>query len=67
MWFLTVLEAAKSDVKVPGQGWRDGSAVKSGALLEFDSQQLHGGLQPSIMGSSTQFWCAGAHAKYSHK
>jgi hypothetical protein len=24
---------------------------------EFNSQQLHGGLQPSVMGSDALFWC----------
>jgi hypothetical protein len=38
-------------------GWRDGSAVKSTDCpfrgLEFNSQQPHGGSQPSVMGSDT--------------
>jgi hypothetical protein len=42
-------------------GWRDGSVVKStdGSSRgpEFNSQQLHGGSQPSIMGSDALFWC----------
>ena len=38
----------------PGHGgWRDGSVVKSTDCSsrgpEFDSQQSHGGLQPSVM------------------
>ena len=37
------------------QGWRDGSAVKStdcsSRAPELNSQQPHGGPQPSIMGS----------------
>ena len=37
-------------------GWRDGSAVKSTDCSsrgpEFNSQQLHGGSQPSVMGSA---------------
>jgi hypothetical protein len=41
-------------------GWRDGSAVKSTDCssrgLEFNSQQLHGGSQPSVMGSNALFW-----------
>ena len=37
------------------QDWRDGSAVKSTDCFsrgsEFNSQQPHGGSQPSVMGS----------------
>ena len=29
---------------------------------EFNLQQPHGGLQPSIMGSDALFWHAGVHA-----
>jgi len=47
-------------------GWRDGSAVKSTDLSsrdpEFNSQQPHGGSQPSVMGSGALFWQAGVHA-----
>ena len=42
-------------------GWRDGSAVKSIACSsrgpKFNSQQPHGGSQPSVMGSDALFWC----------
>jgi len=42
-------------------GWRDGSAVKSTDCSsrgpEFNSQQPHGGSQPSLMGSDALFWC----------
>jgi hypothetical protein len=42
-------------------GWRDGSAVKSTGCSsrspEFNSQQPHGGSQPSVMGSDALFWC----------
>jgi len=42
-------------------GWRDGSVVKSTDCSsrgpEFNSQQPHGGSQPSVMGSNTLFWC----------
>jgi len=48
------------DKTSPG-GWRDGSAVKSTDCSsrgpEFDSQQPHGGSQPSVMGSDALFWC----------
>ena len=40
-----------------GGGWRDGSAVKSTDCSsigpEFNTQQPHGGSQPSIIGSDT--------------
>jgi hypothetical protein len=43
------------------RGYRDGSAVKSTDCSfkshEFNSQQLHGGSQPSIMRSDALFWC----------
>ena len=29
---------------------------------EFNSQQLHGGSQPSVMGSGALFWQAGIHS-----
>jgi hypothetical protein len=42
-------------------GWREGSAVKSSDYSsrgpEFNSQQSHGGSQPSVMGSDALFWC----------
>jgi hypothetical protein len=42
-------------------GWRAGSAVKSTDCSsrgpEFNSQQPHGGSQPSVMGSHALFWC----------
>ena len=48
------------------QGWRDGSEVKSTGCSfkghEFNSQQPHGGSQPSVMGSDALFWDAGVHA-----
>jgi hypothetical protein len=40
-------------------GWRDGSEVKSTDCssrgYEFNSQQLHGGSQPSVMRSNALF------------
>ena len=43
------------------EGWRDVSAVKSTDCSsrgpEFNSQQPHGGLQPSVMGSDALFLC----------
>jgi hypothetical protein len=50
-----------SVIKVGIEGWRDGSVVKSTDYSsrgpEFKSQQPHGGLQPSAMGSGALFWC----------
>jgi hypothetical protein len=41
--------------------WRHGSVVKSTDCFsrgpEFNSQQTHGGSQPSVMGSDALFWC----------
>ena len=49
-----------------GGGWRDGSVAKSTDCSsrgpEFNSQQLYGGSQPSLMGSDALFWHAGVHA-----
>jgi hypothetical protein len=43
------------------KGCRDGSAVKSTDCSsrgpEFNSQQPHGGSQPSVMESDALFWC----------
>jgi len=40
-------------------GWKDGSVVKSTGCScrgpEFNSQQPHGGSQPSVMGSDALF------------
>jgi hypothetical protein len=45
----------KSNIKQDTRGWKDGSAVKSidcsSRGPEFNSQQPHGGSQPSVMGS----------------
>jgi hypothetical protein len=51
-----------SNIKKQGGGWRDGLAVKSTDYPsegpEFNSQQPHGGSQPSEMRSDALFWCA---------
>jgi hypothetical protein len=43
------------------QGWGDGSTGKStdcsSEVLEFKSQQPHGGSQPPVMRSDALFWC----------
>jgi hypothetical protein len=48
------------------EGWRDGSAVRSTEQSssrgpEFNSQQPHGGSQPSVMGSELQLQCTHIH------
>jgi hypothetical protein len=56
-WVLNSLRTFERAVR----GWRDGSAVKSTDCSsrgpEFNSQQPHGGSQPSVMGSDALFWC----------
>jgi hypothetical protein len=52
-------------------GWRDGSAVKntdcSSKGPEFNSQQPHGGSQPSVIRSDALFWCISRqHTVYSY-
>jgi hypothetical protein len=51
----------QTKTKVNYWGWRDGSVVKSTDCSfrgpEFNSQQPHGGSQPSVMGSNALFWC----------
>jgi hypothetical protein len=45
--------------KIKSRGWRDGSVVKSTDCSsrgpEVNSQQLHGGSKPSVMGSDALF------------
>ena len=52
-------------IKNQTSGWRDGSEVKSTDCYsggpEFDSQQPHGGSQPSVMRSGALFWPEGIH------
>ena len=51
----------KNKNKNKARGWRDGSAVKSSDCIsrghEFNSQQPHGGYQPSVTVSDVLFWC----------
>jgi hypothetical protein len=51
-------------------GWRDGSVVKSTDCSsrgpELNSQQPHGGSQPSVMGSDTLFWCVWRQLQCTH-
>jgi len=50
-----------SNIIPPTRGWRDGSVVKSTDCSsrgpEFNSQQPHGGSQPSVIESNAFFWC----------
>jgi hypothetical protein len=50
----------KKKKKKNTSSWRDGLVVKSPGCSprgpEFNSQQLHGGSQPSVMGSHASFW-----------
>jgi hypothetical protein len=45
-----------SQIIIGEKGWRDDSAVQSSFRgPEFNSQQPHGGSQPSVMGSDAFF------------
>ena len=59
------------DKVIKSWGWRDGSLVKSTEWSfrgpEFNSQQSHGGSQPSVMGSDALFWCVWTAAVYSYE
>ena len=61
LWGAGTLENKSKD-----EDWRDGSVVKSIACSskgpEFNSQQPHGGSQPSVMRSGALFWPAGIQA-----
>jgi hypothetical protein len=58
--------------KIKNTGWRHGSAVKSTDYSskgpEFNSQQPHGGSQPSVMGSDALplLMCLKTATVYSH-
>jgi hypothetical protein len=63
IWYTDTL-AGKTPVHIKirlNSGWRDGLVVKSTDCSsrgpEFNSQQPHGGSQPSVMGSDALFWC----------
>ena len=55
---------------VPNGGWRDGSVVKSTDCSSrgpgFNSQQPHGGSQPSVMGSDALFWYVWREQRCTH-
>ena len=58
---LVLSSEKKKKKRVESWGWRDGSVVKHTDCFskgpEFNSQQPHGGSQPSVMGSDALFWC----------
>jgi hypothetical protein len=53
--------SVKTKTNKQKKGKRDGSVVKStdcsSRTHEFNSQQPHGGSQPSVIGSDALFWC----------
>ena len=58
MWKASV-STEINNIKQNKGGWRDGSAVSTDCSSrgpEFNSQQPHGGSQPSVMGSDALFW-----------
>jgi hypothetical protein len=56
--------------ETPYEGWRDCSVVKSTDCSSrgsaFNSHPLYGGLQSSIMGSDSLFWCVWRQLQYTH-
>jgi hypothetical protein len=52
-------------LKTKQGGWRDGSRLRALTVLpdgpEFNSQQLLGGSQPSVIGYNALFWHTGVH------
>ena len=56
-----ILNKVTQSLKNTHGGWRDGSVVKnidcSSTGPEFNSQQPHGGSQPSVIESDVLFWC----------
>jgi hypothetical protein len=53
------------------RGWKSGSVVKSTDCSsrdpEFNSQQPHGGSQPSVVESDALFWCVKTATVYLYK
>ena len=48
------------NLKIATKGWRYASVKSTDCSSrgpEFNSQQPHGGSQPSVMGSDALFWC----------
>jgi hypothetical protein len=54
---MTMVTLIKENIS----GWRDDPVVKSTDCSsrgpEFNSQQPHGGSQPSVIGYNALFWC----------
>jgi hypothetical protein len=70
LWrWWTVIWNYKLEIKFFGC-WRDGSAIKSTDCSprgpEFNSQQLHGGSQPSVIESNALFWCVRRQLQCTH-
>jgi hypothetical protein len=61
LWASSTFQSEQRLLKDDIRGWRDGSAVKSTDCSsegpEFNSQQSHGGSQPSVMGSDVLLCC----------
>jgi hypothetical protein len=54
-----------SNIREKSLAWRDGSVVKSSSRgPEFNSQQPHGGSQPSVIGFDALFWCVFRQLKF---
>ena len=57
-------------LKTKLQGWTDGSVARSTDCssrgTEFNSQEPHGGSQPSVMESDAPFWCVLRQRQYIH-
>jgi hypothetical protein len=60
----------QSRAKRTFKGWRDGSVVKSTDCSsrghKFNSQQPHGGSQPSVIESDALFWCVWKQLQCAH-
>jgi len=74
LYLMLFFKKMKTQIKkVNFKDWRDGSAVKSTGCSsrgpEFNSQQPHGGSQPSVMGSDALFWwvCRQLQCTHRHK
>jgi hypothetical protein len=59
--FHPLLDTLSYSIQSRTEGWRGGSVVKNTHCFsrgpEFNSQQPHGGSQPSVMGLDALFWC----------
>jgi hypothetical protein len=55
LWDLSFLKSEKWGAGEIAQWLKSSGCSSRGS--EFNSQQLHGGSQPSVMGSDAFFWC----------